>query len=95
MTIIFDDDFVEELDKIVDFIAIDSASRAAAFQVDIYTQIQAKIPFMPKKYRKNRHLKDDNVREFIYKGYVVPFRILSDDEIHILGIYKRNIWKSK
>ena len=49
---------------------------------------------MPFKYRKNLQLNKDNVRDLIFKGYVIPF-LVDKDEIIILDIYKYNIWKWK
>ena len=36
--------------------------------------------------------KDDNRRELIYKGYIVPY-FINNDEILLLGIYKENLWE--
>ena len=36
--------------------------------------------------------KDNNRRELIYKGYIVPY-FINNDEILLLGIYKENLWE--
>lgn len=36
-------------------------------------------------------MNNTNIRDLIFKGYVVPFLISND--IYILGIYKQNLWK--
>lgn len=47
---------------------------------------------MPFRFRKNRTLNDKTVRDLIFKGYIVPFKVESEN-IKILGIYKNNIWQ--
>ena len=37
-------------------------------------------------------MRDENIRELIHKGYVIPY-FINDDEINILGIYKENEWR--
>ncbi|WP_321235867.1 hypothetical protein [Campylobacter sp.] len=36
--------------------------------------------------------KDNNRRELIYKGYIVPY-FINNDEILLLGIYRENLWE--
>ncbi len=45
---------------------------------------------MPFRCRKNAILDDKNVRDLIFKGYVIVFRI-KQDEIEILEIFKENL----
>ena len=44
---------------------------------------------MPKKCRKSVISSDENVRDLIFKGYVITFRI-SQDCIEVLYIFKEN-----
>lgn len=76
---------------IVEFIAKDSPKRAREFANNLKKQIE-KIPFMPYGYRKNRIADDENIRDLIFKGYVVIFEI-SSEKIEILEIYKHNLPK--
>ncbi|WP_407712400.1 type II toxin-antitoxin system RelE/ParE family toxin [Campylobacter coli] len=51
-----------------------------------------KLDFMPYKFRKSLAFDDENVRDFIFKGYVIPYKIDKEkDLIIILGIYKENL----
>jgi plasmid stabilization system protein ParE len=68
------DRFKDELEVIIDFIALDSVNRALSFYDEIIAKIN-KITDNPYLYRKRPLLNDDNVRELIYKGYTVPFEI--------------------
>ena len=44
------------------------------------------------RFRKNQYFHKDNIRDLIFKGYVIPF-IIEDDTIKILSIYKHNLPK--
>ena len=79
--------FENEMKDIFDFIALDSKERAKKFHLEISTKIKNLLIF-PYSGR----IRSDNVRELIYKGYVMPYTI-NNDEISILGIYKENIWE--
>ena len=69
---------------IFDFIAKDSKERAKKFRQELSSKIKNLLIF-PYICR----IRSDNVREFIYKGYVVTYTI-NNEEISILGIYKEN-----
>lgn len=87
-----DEHFEEDLRKIMTFIKEKSSLEAAlSFFIELEAQI-AKISFMPYRYRKNLYKNDENIRDLIFKGYVVPF-LIKPDKIIILGIYKHNIPK--
>ena len=90
MKIIFKSDFESRLNEILDFIANHSISVATKFHAELYEQI-AKIPQMPFRFRKNELVDDKNVRDLIFKGYVVVFKVESK-KIIVLTIYKHNLW---
>ena len=90
MKIIFKSDFESRLNEILDFIAIHSISAATKFHDELYEQI-AKIPQMPFRFRKNELVDDENVRDLIFKGYVVVFKV-EGEKIIVLTIYKHNLW---
>lgn len=61
------------------------------FKNDLYKALK-KLDFMPYKFRKSLAFDDENVRDFIFKGYVIPYKIDKEkDLIIILGIYKENL----
>lgn len=61
------------------------------FKNDLYKALK-KLDFMPYKFRKSLVFDDENVRDFIFKGYVIPYKIDKEkDLIIILGIYKENL----
>ena len=82
--------FIEQLEHIVSFIAKDSQARADEFSITLRDKIES-IPDMPYRFRQNQTLQDENIRDLIYKGYVVVFAI-KQDYIDILAIFKHNLW---
>ncbi|NLK67403.1 MAG: type II toxin-antitoxin system RelE/ParE family toxin [Campylobacteraceae bacterium] len=80
--------FKNELNDIIDFIARDSERRAIKFSNELFTRVSIldDFPYI------GRQVDSKNKREFIYKGYVIPY-IVKGDDILVLGIYKQNIWK--
>ncbi|MDL0090047.1 type II toxin-antitoxin system RelE/ParE family toxin [Campylobacter gastrosuis] len=89
MNIIFRDDFLNELDNILEFIAADSTNRAIKFADELYDKIY-NLQNMPYKFRQSTSFKSNNIRDLIFKGYVVPY-LIDDENIVILGIFKENI----
>ncbi len=68
------------------FISKDSINRALKFESELDTMIHD-IPIYPYKFRKSIYFDDENIRDLIYKGYVIPY-LIKDDTIIILGITK-------
>lgn len=92
MTIEQSSRFEEELEIIVDFIALDSPSHALSFFHALVSKID-NIPSNPYAYRKRTNSKDGNLREIIFKGYTIPFEIdEAKKKIVILGICNQNLW---
>lgn len=89
MKFIFTDNFYERLGEIEDFIAEYNPQRAEEFHNALYDAIY-KIDFMPYKHRKNPKLDNEEIRDLIFKGYVISF-FIQNDEIIILDIYKNNL----
>lgn len=88
MKFVFTSEFKIALNKIKNFIALDSPNRAIKFRDELYEKIYA-LDFMPKKCRKSTLANDESIRDLIFKGYIVVFKI-QNDEIKILYIYKEN-----
>lgn len=90
--IILTNRFKKELGNILGFIKKDSKTRALEFRDDLLSKID-QIPNYPQIYRKSLTTDDENVKDLIFKGFVVVFRIKNDD-IYMLWIYKHNLWKN-
>ena len=84
---------MNEFNNIWDYISLDSRNRANTFKKEFRESIEG-IPFMPYKYRKSIYFNKEYIRDLIFKGYVVPYKIDTDNnQIIIIGInkYKSNL----
>lgn len=80
--------FNQDLEKIVLYIAKDSANRAIRFKNSLKSEIE-KLPDMPFKCRASYYYDDENVRDMIFKGYTIPYLVdPKEDVILILEIFK-------
>ena len=93
MLVKFSTRFLTQLQIIVDFIAKDSFAKACSFQQTLFSEFK-KLDFMPYKFRKSIYFDDENIRDFIFKGYVVPYFVdMQGKIILILAICKENLLK--
>ncbi|CUV66576.1 conserved hypothetical protein [Sulfurovum sp. enrichment culture clone C5] len=83
--------FNEELESILDFIAKDNLANALYFYDSLILKIENIINF-PKKYKQCKISDDSSVREMVFKGYVVVYKIYND-KILIIGIFNQNLWE--
>ena len=74
MTIIRDEKYILKLQSILEFIAKDSFGRAKQFKNNLDNQID-NLANMPFKCRKSIYFCDDNIRDLIFMGYVIPYKI--------------------
>ncbi len=88
--VIFKSRFKKELKDIFDYIALDSKNRANDFKNTLLDKLQI-LETNPYAFRKSTKFDDENIRDFIYKGYVIPY-LIDEDIILVLGIYKENYW---
>jgi len=88
MKLVYGEEFLNDPDKIIMFIAQDSSQRATKFTDDLIVKI-SDIPNRPYSFRKNPKLNRKDTRDLVFKGYTVPFRV-SKDAIKMLAIFKRN-----
>lgn len=88
MKLVYSEEFLNDMDKIIMFIVQDSSQRAAKFADDLIVKI-SDIPNRPYSFRKNPKLNRKDTRDLVFKGETAPFRV-SKDAIKILAIFKRN-----
>ena len=80
--------FERGLDAILDYITEDSLNRAIVFVNALEEKLDA-LPHMPYKFRHSIYFNDENIRDFIFKGYVIPYLIDEKNrKIIMLGIVK-------
>ncbi len=88
MQILKDDKFLLKLKIVVRFIAIHSPNNARKFKKELDNKIKSLTHF-PYKYRQSIHFNNENIRDLIFKGYIIPYFIDEEwDRIIILGIIK-------
>lgn len=81
MKINFSETFLKKLYQQIDYIAEDKPQAAKKFRVEIFKEIK-KISKMPYQYRKSIYSEnEDNVRDLIYKGYIIIFKISTDKNV--------------
>jgi plasmid stabilization system protein ParE len=86
MKIIFKESFVERLENQVEYIAIDSPARARKFKNELLKRIR-EIPLNPFQNRKSVYFEDDNIRDLIFKGYTIVYRV-TNTAIEVFGFVK-------
>jgi plasmid stabilization system protein ParE len=80
--------FRDKLNTQVDYIAKDKPSAARKFKEEIILRIKG-IVNMPYQNRKSIFFDSNEIREFIYKGYIVVYKVdRSSDTIEVFGFIK-------
>lgn len=86
--------FKDKMNDQVEFIARDKPGAARKFKSEIIGRIK-EIPQMPFKHRKSIFFDRDDIRDLIYKGYIVVYKINErDNTIEIFGFtkYEENLF---
>ncbi len=80
--------FRDKLNKQVDYIAKDKPSAARKFKNDLLSKIKD-ISNMPFSNRKSIFFDNKEIREFIFKGYIVVYKVdKTKDTIDVFGFTK-------
>jgi plasmid stabilization system protein ParE len=88
MTLVFDERFEEKLVTILDYIMQDSMEASIVFEESLLTHLDQLLLF-PYKFRKSFYYDKEKVRDYIFKGYTIPYYIDEENEkIVILDIFK-------
>ncbi len=83
--------FRQQFFDIVFYIAKDKVSASQNFKSDINKLIKELINF-PFKYRKSYYYENENIRDLIYKGYSIIYKVdLEKSEIVVLEIFNQNL----
>lgn len=78
--------FLQKLFKQTKFIARDQPYAAEKFEIELLRET-LKIAQTPFDYKKSPFFNDENIREMIFKGYRVVFKIF-ETEIKVFGFNK-------
>jgi len=84
--IIYEKRFFDDIKEIIEYIKKDKPQSAAKFKKDLKNKIE-NLSHFPFKYRKSIYFDDESIRDLIFKGYIIPYKI-TDTQIIILGITK-------
>ncbi len=88
MTILKKKKFDDELKEILYFIALDSKDRAKKFKNELISKVNDLV-FMPYKFRQSIYFEDKNIRDLVFRGYVIAYKIDNPKQtITIIGINK-------
>ena len=86
MKIVFKDTFYHRLENQIEYISLDSPARARKFKSDLFKRIK-EIGSNPYRYRKSIYFEEETIRDLIFKGYTIVFRI-NGNNIEIFGFVK-------
>ncbi|MFP4556420.1 MAG: type II toxin-antitoxin system RelE/ParE family toxin [Bacteroidales bacterium] len=86
MKILFKESFLKRLENQIEYISLDSPKRARKFKNDLLNRIK-EIPENPYKSRKSIYFENVSIRDLIFKGYTVVFRI-NANQIEVFGLVK-------
>ena len=86
MNIVYKESFVSRLERQIRFIAKDNPSAAKRFKKELLVKIKT-ISSNPKIFRKSIYFENDSIRDLIFKGYTIVFRI-NKDQIEVFGFVK-------
>ncbi len=86
MKIVFKETFVIRLEKQLKYIAKDNPRAAKRLKKDLLTKIR-RISSNPKQFRKSIYFDDNSIRDLIFKGYTIVFRI-TETQIEVFGFVK-------
>ncbi|MGE4289735.1 MAG: type II toxin-antitoxin system RelE/ParE family toxin [Salinivirgaceae bacterium] len=86
MKIVYKESFVSRLERQLKYISLDNPNAARRLKKDLITKIK-KISSNPQIYRKSIYFEDNSIRDLIFKGYIIVFRI-NTDQIEVFGFVK-------
>lgn len=90
MQISYKKTFENQLLQIVNYIAKDKIGASINFANELEELIFL-IPDNPFKYKPSIYFKNENIRDMIYKGYTINYKVnFEKDLIEVLRIFNRN-----
>ena len=81
-------EFNYDLNDIVDFISKDKPVAARKFKIELIKKIQKDLnqPFL---FKRSIYFEDENIRDYVFKGYTVVFKVDKDLElVSVVAILK-------
>ena len=84
MRIRFQEEFLFELNDQVHYISKDKPAAARKFKADLLRNIKNDLK-QPFYFKKSRYIDNENIRDYIFKGYVVVYEV--DIENKIVSVF--------
>ncbi len=84
--------FRDRLNEQVEYIAKDKPSAARNFKTQILNRIK-EIPKMPYAFRQSIFFDRADIRDLIFKGYIVVFKI--DESQQLIQVFGFSKWQAK
>lgn len=75
---------MSKLNNQVDFIASDKPQAARKFKNDLLKNIKKDLK-QPFHFKKSRYFENENIRDYVFKGYVVVYEV--DVEKKIVSVF--------
>lgn len=89
MKIEIQDSFSHKLSRQIDFISSDKPKAARKFKADLIKRIKGLSQF-PFRYKQSTYFKDDTIREMVFKGYTIVYKVDSAKSvIRVFGLIKQ------
>lgn len=85
--------FIAKLQFVLEKISEDKKSAAHTFRREILRECYSLSDF-PYRCRRSIHYNDDNIRDLIFKGWTVMYKIV-DDEIKVFALTKYEDYKDE
>jgi len=90
MQIKLDEEFEKSFETIFKHISEDKILASKNFKKELFWQIK-NIPNFPYKYRKSIYFDDENIRDMIFKGYTIVYKVdTQENTINIADIFNQN-----
>ena len=81
-------EFNYDLKDIVDFISKDKPITARKFKIELIKSIKKDL-LLPFHFKKSKYFEDENIRDYVFKGYTVIFQVdMLNETVLIVAILK-------
>jgi plasmid stabilization system protein ParE len=88
MRIKFQEEFLSELNDQVHYISKDKPAAARKFKSDLLRNIKKDLK-QPFHFKKSRYIDEENIRDYVFKGYVVVYEVdLENEIVSVFGFIK-------
>ena len=84
MRIRFQEEFLFELNDQVHYISKDKPVAARKFKVDLLRNVKKDLT-KPFHFKKSRYFENENIRDYVFKGYIVVYEV--DIEKNIVSVF--------